>query len=57
MGKKYLQSTNVLVFYLPEKDPSLQGCQIFLATTYQNGKNTPNSQKIYQMAIKYGSWA
>jgi hypothetical protein len=28
-----------------------QGCQIFLGTTYQNGKNTPNSLKIGQMAI------
>jgi hypothetical protein len=43
-----------------------QGCQIFLGTTYQNGKkyqlinnvykwpqNIPNGSKIYQMAIKY----
>jgi hypothetical protein len=30
-----------------------QGCQIFIATAYQNGKNIPNNQKIYQMAIKY----
>jgi hypothetical protein len=30
-----------------------QGCQIFVATTYQNGKNIPNIQKIYQIAIKY----
>jgi hypothetical protein len=37
----------------------MQGCQIFLGTTYQNGKNTPKwpqnlpiCRKIYQMAIK-----
>jgi hypothetical protein len=30
-----------------------QGCQIFLGTTYQNGKNIPNDHKIYQMAINY----
>jgi hypothetical protein len=30
-----------------------QGCQIFLSTTYQNGRNMPNDQKIYQRAIKY----
>jgi hypothetical protein len=45
-----------------------QGCQIFLGTTYQNGKNVPNNQqigipnghicnipnvlKIYQMSVK-----
>jgi hypothetical protein len=26
---------------------SCQGCQIFLATTYQNGKNIPNDHKMY----------
>jgi hypothetical protein len=39
----------------------LQGCQIFLATTYQNGKNIPNyhkiskipnGHKIYRVAVK-----
>jgi hypothetical protein len=30
-----------------------QGCQIFLGTPYQNGKNIPNEHKIYQLAIKY----
>jgi hypothetical protein len=30
-----------------------QGCQIFLATTYQKRKNVPNNQKIYPMDIKY----
>jgi hypothetical protein len=30
-----------------------QGCQIFLITTYQNGKNVPNNHKIYQMAVQY----
>jgi hypothetical protein len=30
-----------------------QGCQIFLATKYQNGENIPNYQKIDQIAIKY----
>jgi hypothetical protein len=33
--------------------PLLQGCQIFLGITYQNGKNIPNYHKIYQMPIKY----
>jgi hypothetical protein len=34
----------------------LQGCQIFLGKTYQNGKKYTNGHKlhkIYQMAIKY----
>jgi hypothetical protein len=30
-----------------------QGCQIFLGTKYQNGKNIPNYHKLYQMFIKY----
>jgi hypothetical protein len=36
---------------------AVQGCQIFLGTTYQNGKNTklppnvPNGHKIYQSAV------
>jgi hypothetical protein len=25
-----------------------QGCQIFLGTTYQNGKNVPKNHKIHQ---------
>jgi hypothetical protein len=29
-----------------------QGCQIFLGTTYQNGKNIPNNNKTYQMSKK-----
>jgi hypothetical protein len=36
-----------------------RGCQIFLGTTYQNGKNVskwpqsiPNGHKIFQMAVK-----
>jgi hypothetical protein len=36
------------------KRAAKQSCQIFLARTYQNGKNIPNSQKIHQTAIKYG---
>jgi hypothetical protein len=28
------------------------GCQIFLGTKYQTGKNIPNYHKMYQMAIK-----
>jgi hypothetical protein len=39
----------------------VQGCQIFLGATYQNGKNipdehicnVPNGQKIYLLAVKY----
>jgi hypothetical protein len=30
-----------------------RGCQIFLAKTYQNEKNIPTNQKIYQMDLKY----
>jgi hypothetical protein len=30
-----------------------QGCQIFLSTKYQKGKNIPIYHKIYQMSIKY----
>jgi hypothetical protein len=37
----------------------MQGCQIFLGTAYQNGKNIPNipkyiinGHKIYEIAIK-----
>jgi hypothetical protein len=33
-----------------------QGCQIFLGTTYQNGKNIPNDHKMYQMDPKCSSW-
>jgi hypothetical protein len=34
----------------------LQGCQIVLATIYQNGKYIPSNQKIYQMALQYTNW-
>jgi hypothetical protein len=30
-----------------------QGCQIFLGTKYQNGKNIPNYHELCQMFIKY----
>jgi hypothetical protein len=33
-----------------------QGCQIFLATKYQNGKYITNNQKINHLAIKYTKW-
>jgi hypothetical protein len=33
-----------------------QGCQIFLGTTYPNGKNIPNNHKIYPMATNYTKW-
>jgi hypothetical protein len=33
-----------------------QGCQIFLGTIYQNGKNIPNEPKIYKMILKYTKW-
>jgi gamma-glutamyltranspeptidase len=45
-NKKYLTSLSP-VFALH------QGCQIFLGTTNQNGKNIPNDHKIYQLATKY----
>jgi hypothetical protein len=35
----------------------VQGCHFFLGTAYQNGKNIPNINKIYQMAPKYGRTA
>jgi hypothetical protein len=28
-----------------------QGCQIFLGTKYQNGKNIPNYHKPYQLSV------
>jgi hypothetical protein len=31
-----------------------QDCQIFLATTYQNGENIPNYLTKYQKTVKYG---
>jgi hypothetical protein len=31
----------------------LQGCQIFLGTTYRHSKNKPNNKKIYQIPVKY----
>jgi hypothetical protein len=37
--------------------PEVQGCQIFLGTTHQNGKkhikDIPNGRQIFQMAMKY----
>jgi hypothetical protein len=38
---------------LETEKASEQGCQIFLGTTYQNRKNTPNNHKISQRATKY----
>jgi hypothetical protein len=35
----------------------VQGCQIFLSTTYQNGKNRPKDHKIYQVATKSTQWS
>jgi hypothetical protein len=29
-----------------------QGCRIFLGGIYQSGKNIPNNQQIYLMAMK-----
>jgi hypothetical protein len=31
----------------------VQGCQILLGTTYQNGKNIPNFHKTYQISTKH----
>jgi hypothetical protein len=39
-----------------EADDADQGCQIFLGTTYQNGKSITGSHKIYQMTTKYTKW-
>jgi hypothetical protein len=56
--KVFLQPKKVSRKYVTENSSSpfpsvCQGCQILLATTYQNGKNIPNNQQIYQMAIRY----
>jgi hypothetical protein len=32
---------------------SVQGCQIFHDTTYQNEKNIPNDHRLYHTAINY----
>jgi hypothetical protein len=32
--------------------PTMKSCQIYLGTTYQNGKNIPSIHKIYPMAVK-----
>jgi hypothetical protein len=44
-----------LVSNFQEFSPSLpiQGCQIFLGTTYQNWKKLPNDPQMYQRARKY----
>jgi hypothetical protein len=36
-----------------EIENSKQGCQIFLGTKYQNGKNITNCHELHQMSIKY----
>jgi hypothetical protein len=36
--------------------PPGKGCQIFLGTTYQNGKNIPIDYKIYKMTKTYTKW-
>jgi hypothetical protein len=46
----------VVVFQQPPATDAAQGCQIFLGSTYQNGKNIPNDHKIYQMAIQFNKW-
>jgi hypothetical protein len=33
-----------------------QGCQIFLGTIYQNGKNLPNDHNMHKIAVKYTKW-
>jgi hypothetical protein len=35
---------------------AVQGCQIFIGTTYQNGKNILNDHKMYQLAKQYTIW-
>jgi hypothetical protein len=39
-----------LIFTLVKDSVVVQGCQIFLGTTYQNG------EKIYHIRIKYTKW-
>jgi hypothetical protein len=39
-------------FFHPVWNVLRQGCQICLATTYQNGKNMPNNYKMYQITTK-----
>jgi hypothetical protein len=35
------------------KRTQLKGCQIFLGTKYQNGKNIPNYHELYQFTTNY----
>jgi hypothetical protein len=51
-----LESTKVAEIGLLYKEKHSQGCQIFLGTAYQNGKNIPKGPNIYQMAIEYTKW-
>jgi hypothetical protein len=40
-----------------QKSVASQGCQIFLAATYQNEKKyMPNDYIMYQMAVNYTQW-
>jgi hypothetical protein len=32
---------------------TVQGCQIFVGTGFQNLENLPNQHKMYQMVIKF----
>jgi hypothetical protein len=37
-------------------DIPYQGCQIFIGTTYQNGKNIPNNHQVHHRAVKWAKW-
>jgi hypothetical protein len=45
----YFRTKEIPIFVWPYDDRLMQGCQIFLGKTYQNGK-------IYQMATKCTKW-
>jgi hypothetical protein len=46
-GHRYLRRDKVRQLKLWSHS-ALQGCEIFLGTTYQNGKNMPNYHTVYQ---------
>jgi hypothetical protein len=51
--KPKLKRSAPLLIRFADEEAHQQGCQIFLGTTYQNGKKYTKLTKIYQMGIKY----
>jgi hypothetical protein len=52
ISHRFSNSKELLLTPLAGQVPK-QGCQIFLGTTYQKEKNTPDHQQIHQLTIKY----